>query len=238
MDKTLRCLVIDDEPIARQVLEEYIAKLPWLSVLASCRNALEAYTVLQTQTAEVLFVDIKMPELTGLQFIKSLEVRPAIIITTAFSEFAIEGFDLGVTDYLLKPISFERFLRAVHRITRQAGSVPEMQTTGETEGKQPFIFFKTEGVFRKVLLQNILYIQAYGNYCRIFTTEEMILVAEKISVIESQLENRYFMRVHKSYIVSLQQVEAVSGNVLRIGKAEIPVSLSYRERLNELLGLR
>lgn len=133
MDKTLRCVVIDDEPIARQVLEEYMHKLPSLQVLAACRNALEAYAVLQTGQVDVLFVDIKMPELTGLQFIKSLETKPAIIITTAYSEFAVEGFDLGVMDYLLKPISFERFLKAVQRITRPPLSEASLPVAEETE---------------------------------------------------------------------------------------------------------
>jgi DNA-binding LytR/AlgR family response regulator len=233
MDNTLKinCLIADDEPLARLVLEQYIALLPHLHLVKSCQNALEVLAILGTQKIDILFLDIKMPELTGLQLMKTMETKPKVILTTAYSEFALDAFDLGVTDYLMKPIAFDRFLKAVNRATednslnQSTHATPPINTP---EKPADFIFLKADKTFHKVMLEDIIRIEAYGNFIKVFTTNQTLLVADKISNIEQQIENQGFMRVHKSHIIGISHIKSVSGNTINTNQGDVPIGENYR----------
>jgi two-component system, LytTR family, response regulator len=242
MDKSLKkyaCLVADDEPQARSIIEAYIQELPYLECVATCKNAFEVLTALQNMTIDILFLDIKMPNLTGLNMVKCLEKRPKIVFTTAYSEHAIEAFDLGVVDYLLKPISFERFLKAVNRCMDAANnsfatpSVFEPISNDILRKEDDFIFLKTDRTFIKILLKDICYVEAYGNYSKVHLIDKMHVVSEKISTICDNLDNAEFLRVHKSFIVSLSKIEQLEHNLIRLKNAKISLSDTYKKAFIE-----
>jgi DNA-binding LytR/AlgR family response regulator len=237
MDKSLKinCLIADDEPLARLVLERYVALIPHLQLVKSCQNAFEVLEILRGSVKiDILFLDIKMPELTGLQLLKTMEHKPKVILTTAYSEFALDAFELGVVDYVMKPIAFERFVKAVNRAT---GEMPT-NTINEIspEKNDNFIFFKADKTFHKVLLNEIICIEAYGNFIKVKTIKNTLTVADKISNIEQQLDNQLFMRVHKSYIISTQHIESVTGNTIHTPEGTVPIGENYRHLFFEWLG--
>jgi two-component system, LytTR family, response regulator len=234
MDKPVKiynCLVADDEPQARSIIEGYIQDVPYLTCVATCKNAFEVLTTLQNTPIDILFIDIKMPNLTGLQMVKSLEKRPKIIFTTAYSEYAVEAFDLGVSDYLMKPISFERFLKAVNRClsNNDTPSVSEPISTTPLQKEEDFIFLKTDRTFIKIILKDIHYIEAYGNYAKVHLADKTWVVSEKISTICENLNPNEFFRVHKSYVVALSKIEQLENNLITIKKINIAVSDTYRK---------
>lgn len=232
MDQNLikSCLVVDDEPLAREVLEEYIHRVPELKLAGSCKSGVEALSVLRKKQVDILFCDIKMPELNGLELIKTLDVRPAIILTTAYSEYAVEGFDIGVSDYLLKPIRFERFLKAVGRaIGAERTSVEEKMVETPTN---PFLFFKVDGEFIKVNVTDIRHLEAYGNYVKIFIEKHPLVVHEKISTIEDILKPFPFVRIHKSFIVPVKGIKKLNGNEVLLNDGDtLPVGSFYKKEL-------
>ena len=234
MDKPLKkykCLVADDEPQARNIIEAYIGELPYLTCVGTCKNAFEVLTTLQNTQVDILFMDIQMPNLTGLQVVKSLENRPKIIFTTAYSEHAVEAFDLGVADYLMKPISFERFLKAINRCLADGNtpSVSEQISTSKLNYEEDFLFFKTDRTFQKVQMQHILFVEAYGNYAKIHLTDKILLVSEKISTIAEQLNISDFMRVHKSFIIAWSKIEKVENHQITIHQTNIAIGETYRK---------
>jgi two-component system, LytTR family, response regulator len=238
MDKSLRkyaCLVADDEPQARSIIEAYIQELPYLECVATCKNAFEVLTALQNTAIDILFLDIKMPNLTGLNMVKSLENRPKIIFTTAYSEHAIEAFDLGVVDYLLKPISFERFLKAVNRcmVGASTPSVFEPISVNSLKKEDDFIFLKTDRTFIKILLNDICYVEAYGNFSKVHLMDKTHVVSEKISTICDNLNSAEFIRVHKSFIVALSKIEQLDHNLITLKKAKIVLSETYKKAFIE-----
>lgn len=232
---THSCIIIDDEPLAREVLENYVRKVPTLKLLAVCRNAIEGIPLTKKEKPDIVFCDIKMPELNGLEFIRTLETKPAVIITSAYTEFAIEGFDLGVTDYLLKPIRFERFLKAV---TRALGNIPGSANEEDEKEKieNPFIFFKTDGEFVKVFLRDLQYVEAFGNYVKIHTNTKPLLVKDKISAIEELLDKKVFVRIHKSYIIPIHGITKYYGNTICLGKTQLPVGSFYKKDFLKAFG--
>lgn len=223
------CLIIDDEPLAREVLEQYVQRVPSLKLSASCKNAIEALPTLQKGKIDILFCDIKMPEITGLELIRSLDNRPAVILTTAFSEYAVEGFDIGVTDYLVKPIRFERFLKAVGRAMGDSDQ-PASGTSEQKTTANPFLFFKQATDFVKVEVKSIRYIEAYGNYVKIHTGKHPLVVHEKMTTLEELLKPHPFVRVHKSYIIPIGGVKEFVDNEIRLLEgAIIPVGSFYKK---------
>lgn len=237
MDKSIKkytCLVADDEPMARSIIEAYIQELPYLECVCTCKNAFEVLAVLQERPIDILFLDIKMPNLTGLNMIKTLETRPKIVFTTAFSEYAVEAFDLGVVDYLMKPISFERFLKAINRCISKPNLSPVSDPNPiPLRQEEDFIFLKTERTFVKVLLKDIYYAEAYGNFTKIHLTDKILLISEKISTICDNLGSVDFFRVHKSYIVSFSKIEQMENNLIIIKKTQIAVSDTYKKSFIE-----
>jgi DNA-binding LytR/AlgR family response regulator len=221
----LKCLIVDDEPIARKIIQGYVEKIPSLSVVGVCQNGIEALSFLAESKVDLLFLDINMPELSGMEVAKTLvgSDSPAIVFTTAYPDFAVEGFDVDAIDYLVKPISFERFFRAVQRVQNAF----EKSVSAEKNT----IFIRANRKQHQVELSDILYLEAYGDYVKVHCNEKMLVTKERLSNFDSLLPTSMFIRTHRSYIVQFAAIEYIEGNHLRIGETMIPVSQGYRGRL-------
>lgn len=225
--KPLQCIIADDEPIARQILESYIQEIPNLELLASCKNAFEVMDLLQTKKVDLLFLDINMPKLSGLSLLKTLQQKPEVIITTAYSEYAIEGFELSVTDYLLKPFSFERFLQAILKV-QQKNKSNQNTVIVQNETASNFIFVKSDKKIIKINLEDISHIEAYGNYVKIYT-DKMILTSQTLSDFLDKLSDD-FLRIHKSFIINFNHLKLIDGNqIILQNEAKLPIGKSYRK---------
>jgi DNA-binding LytR/AlgR family response regulator len=225
----LRCIIIDDEPLALEVLENYIQRMADLQLIRKCSNALEAFQSLNNERVDLLFLDIQMPVIDGLSFLKSLKNPPAVILTTAYSNHAIEGFDLNVADYLLKPISFERFLKAVNKVIEQH----KIQGDGDTQSD--YMFMKVDSKLVRVNYADITYIEGMKDYLKIYTKEKLLVVHQTMKKIEEILPKSRFIRVHKSYMVSLGAVSSIVGNFVEINGKEIPIGANYKDDLIRLV---
>lgn len=221
----IRCLIIDDEPLAREVLESYVEDLPSLVLVASCEDAMEALDWLNQEPVDLLFLDINMPKLSGINFYKSLSNRPKVIFTTAYSDHAVEGFELEAVDYLLKPFSFERFVKAVNKVKKDR---PDHQQVD-------FIMLKVDKKTHKVNFDRIQYFESIGDYVKLHLKEgKTLIISETLRKLEELLP-KAFLRVHKSYIIALDQLEYLEGNQAKIGETKIPIGQSYRDKVNTLL---
>ena len=228
----INCIIVDDEPLARRILEKYINQVHSLNLAGQCKNAAEAAAYLHEHETDVMFLDIKMPELTGLELLKTLSNPPAVIITTAFAEYALEGYEYAVTDYLLKPFSFERFLKAVNRV-KADNSIQQKSAASAPEND--FIFLREDKIEHKVFYSDILFIEAYGNFIKVNTTGKVLLASEKISTLEKKLPENLFVRTHKSYIIAVQKIDQIEGNMISIGGKEIPVGGFFKKRVFEII---
>lgn len=227
---TYTCYIIDDEPIAIEIIESYLTRLEGFAVTGTFTNPVKAFEALQRQAVDLLFLDIQMPGLTGLEFLQSLRSKPEVILTTAYREFALEGFELDAADYLLKPISFDRFLKAIGKFQarmHQAGTsvLPKIQAL---EGEAHHLFVRADRKNVKVLLDDILYLESLKDYVRIVTTQGKITTKETITHFEEALPKERFLRVHRSFIVAKDKVTAHSADGLDIGKVPIPVGRMYK----------
>lgn len=228
----INCLLVDDEPLAMEVIASYLAKVTGFEVVAKCKNALEAFEVLQKQKIDLIFLDIQMPQLNGIEFVKTLKNPPKIIFTTAYRDYAIEGFELDAVDYLLKPISFGRFMKAINKIQRKP--IIETPTTVETSvtssNTNPFLYIKMDKRILKVYLEKIIYVESQKDYVRIITNddEETVVTKQKISYLEQRLPNQQFLRIHRSYIVAVNKITAFSTTSVEIGEIELPIGRSYK----------
>jgi DNA-binding LytR/AlgR family response regulator len=237
MSSRIRCLIIDDEPIASKIVETYCSHLPILEVVASCSNALQAKAILQTQPIQLIFLDINMPVLDGIAFLKTLKNPPQVIFATAYKEYALDGFDLAACDYLLKPFSLERFIvavdKAIERIQRPQYLAPESKESP----KEDFTFIKAEGKIYKIMFDDLLYAEASGNYTKIVTTQQTLLPGISFSGIEEILPKSTFIRLHRSFIINKSKITHIEGNRVFIDKKEIPIGSNYKEGFLKLLGL-
>lgn len=229
--KTIRCIALDDEPLALTVLSEYISKISYVEMLETYTDAGEASAFIQMEKPDLLFLDIQMPEILGIDFIKTLTYKPAIILTTAYPQYALEGFNLDVVDYLLKPIPFERFLQAVNKAVRILN--PD-KPAGKSDEKS-FLFVKSGHKSIKVNFEDILYLEGMKEYVAIHTQEKRFMKLGSMKSFESILPGNEFLRVHKSYIVNLDHVKSYYGNVLEIKDEKIPVGRAYKEALNKIM---
>jgi DNA-binding LytR/AlgR family response regulator len=230
----LKCIVVDDEPLAQRVLEKYISSLSSLVLMKKCNNALEAMSFLHQNEVDLIFLDVKMPELTGIEFLKTLAHPPPIIITTAYSEYALQGYEYSVVDYLLKPFSYERFLKAVNKVINKKVEY-KSTLSANREPVENFIFLKADKIDHKILFSEIKYIEGCGNYIKVFTDNKMLMVAETLTTIEKNLPKELFTRTHKSYIVSIKKINQIEGNMIRIGDKTIPIGNFYRMHVNTIL---
>lgn len=224
----LRCLIIDDEPLSQDVLEKYVQDVPGLQLSGICSNALEAMEFLQQQPVDLLFLDINMPKLSGINFARSLEHPPMIIFTTAYPEYAVEGFELDAVDYLVKPISFDRFIKGINKAREYWQMRNSKNIKTDIDEVRQYITIKSDKKIYKVDIRDIQYIQSYGDYIKIYTGKKMILTSETMKNIQEVLKDP-FVRVHKSFLVNITSILYVEGNQIKIGDALIPVGLKYKE---------
>ncbi len=229
----MNCIAIDDEPRALDVIEEYSSKISLLTLEKSFSNSLKAVEYLQKNKIDLIFLDIEMPNLSGMDLLKTLEYQPMIIFTTAYSEFAVDSFDFNVIDYLLKPIDFNRFLKSVNKAFRQYSLVNSdiketIQDTDNTKDES-FILVKSGTKIHRLIKKDILYIQSYGNYVYFFTNTERIISIFTMKEVLSLLSDDNFIRIHKSYIINLNQVDLIEKHQVTIGDFKIPIGYSYRE---------
>ena len=229
----LRCIAVDDEPLALRLITDYIRKVPFLELAGACQDAFEAAKCLEEQEVDLMFTDIQMPGLTGLQFVGSLHKRPMVILVTAYKKFAPEGFDLDVIDYLLKPVGMDRFLKACYK----AQELHQLRlSAGATSATPEFFFVHVDYSLVKVVFSDIIWIEGSGDYLKIHlkTTDRPLLIRMSAKAIEAELPSARFVRIHKSYIVSVAQITAVRKNSLFIGDMELPVGETYRDAMRHL----
>ena len=215
----INCIIVEDTPLAIEKLEEFIRRIPSLHLLQSFDNGIEAISFIRTQSVDLVFLDIQMEQFTGLQFLEAIQFPPKIVIVSAYSEYAIQGFEHNVCDYLLKPYSFERFLKAVDKVQSEL----QIKTT------KNYLFVKTEYRMERVDFEDILYIEGMGAYLRIVCKQSKIMTLLTFSQIEKQLPQTDFLRIHKSFIVSLNKIESIERNVVKIGDQRIPIGKNHQE---------
>ncbi len=232
----IRCVIVEDEPLARKLISEYVNTTPNLTLVASFGNPLEALEYMRENTIDLLFSDIQMKEITGITLLKLLNKKPFVVLTTAYSEYALEGFELDVTDYLLKPITFERFLKAVEKVSqRMKNEKPEAVTVVSTDPANDFIFLKDGSKLLKVRLADILYIQGLKDYVKVITTERQIVSLQTMKSLEETLPSNQFIRIHNSTIVAFDAIEEIERDKVKIGKVYLPVSDSYKKSFKEYI---
>jgi DNA-binding LytR/AlgR family response regulator len=229
----LRCIIVDDEPLAIEILESYVSKVEQLQLVSTFRNAVSAFTFLQQHSVDVIFLDIQMPKLSGIDFLKTLKHPPKVIFTTAFRDYAVQGFELEIVDYLLKPIPFDRFLKAVAKILHQ----PAANTATSKQDVLPdnYVYFKVDKKMIKTKMADVLYIESVKDYVKVKTPEKEIITQQKISYLEESLPREQFLRIHRSFIVNLEKIDAYSATDVEIGKHSIPIGRNYKNDVMKIL---
>ncbi|MFH1118318.1 MAG: LytTR family DNA-binding domain-containing protein [Bacteroidota bacterium] len=224
----IKCIAIEDEPLALKKIKEFIEQVDYLNLLEGFNNAVDAIGFLKIYPVDLIFLDIRMKKLSGIQFLESLQIKPKVVITSAYDEYALKGYELDVTDYLLKPFTFERFLKSVDKVYNQL-----LKAQGNISND--FIFVKTEYRIEKVVLKDILYIQGMKDYLQIHTIDRKVMTLQTFKNIQDILPENDFQRVHNSYIVAISKIESIERNRIRIGKDLIPISDSYKDKFYEIL---
>jgi DNA-binding LytR/AlgR family response regulator len=237
----IHCLVIDDEPPAREILKQHIAGVEALELSGTCSNAVEAVSFLKEHPVDLLFLDIQMPQLFGTNFIRTLKNPPKVIFTTAYRKYAVEGFELNAVDYLLKPISFERFLKAVNKvlqlnISTAQSTLPIPKPKEEQNGQSnSFLYFRAERKMVKVFFRDILYVEGLKDYIKIVTDTKTIVTKYVLSTLEEMLPANEFLRIHKSYIVAINKIDSYDADIIHIGKHQLPIGRLYKLDVNRVL---
>jgi two-component system LytT family response regulator len=226
----IHCVIIDDEPLAREGIADYVREVDFLSLVGTCENPLELMKLLERETVDLIFLDIQMPKMNGIDFLKVVSKPPMVIITTAFPSFALEGFQLNVLDYLVKPITFDRFFKSVHKardyfsLLRSSASSASSSSSGAD-----YFFIKCGNKYEKINFTDILYVEGMQNYVTIYTTRGKFITLLYLKNLEENLDPSSFIRVHKSFIVSIRKIDGISGNEISIGEFRIPISRNYKE---------
>jgi DNA-binding LytR/AlgR family response regulator len=232
----VRCLLIDDEPPALKVLMSHISHINGLEVVSQCKNAIEALEILQQKTIDLIFLDIKMPKILGTDFLRNLSHPPKVIFVTAYDKYAVEGYDLDAVDYLVKPVSFERFLKAVGKVRRLVDNKTTPQTEEQTPTPEAFVYLKVDKNMQKVFINDIVYIESWQHYIKLFLTDgKHLLVKESISSMENLLSEHRFLRVHRSYMVSMNKISGYNGFSVQVNQTEIPIGRLYKQALMEVI---
>jgi two-component system, LytTR family, response regulator len=238
--KKIKCLVIDDEPPARDILKKYIAGVGLLQLAGECSNAVETLSFLQNNSVDLLFLDIKMPHILGTNFLRTLKNPPKVIFTTAFRKYAVEGFDLNAVDFLLKPISFERFLQAVNKVMQMnidvAGNTNPLSES-LSDQSHPFLYFRADRKMIKVFLEDILFIESLKDYIKVVTIHKIIISKQSISSLEEMLPKDAFVRVHRSYIIAVHKIDSYNTDTIEIAKKEIPIGRLFRHDVSRILNI-
>jgi DNA-binding LytR/AlgR family response regulator len=240
-------MIVDDEPLAHKVLEKYISQVKSLELVTNCKNAMEAINYLHSNSVDLIFLDINMPDLSGIDFLKTLEHKPQVIFTTAYSEFALESYEYGVADYLLKPIKFDRFLKAVNKVLYlvkdepvKTNAIREIkEENGEVyEEENEYVFFKQDSSVYKVKYSDILYVEAFGNYLKVFTKDQKIVARKTMTEFEKELSYENIIRVQKSYFVNILKIDKIELNQIHIGEKQISIGTIYKSELMKKLNLK
>lgn len=229
----MKCIIVDDEPLAIEIMESYVGKVEQLRLEGTFRNAVTAFTFLQQHPVDLIFLDIQMPKLSGIDFLKTLKNPPKVIFTTAFRDYALDGFELEVADYLLKPIPFDRFLKAVGKVLHQPVSQPVSTAAKQDDN---YVYFKVDKKMIKVRMSEILYIESIKDYVKVKTGDKEIVTQQKISYLEESLPRENFLRIHRSFIVNREKIDAYSATDMEIGKFHIPIGRNYKNDVMRLLG--
>lgn len=230
----VKCLLVDDEPLAIKLIENHISKIDALEVIATCNNALKAFEIINTQQIDLMFLDIKMPNINGIDFLKTLKNPPKTIFTTAYRDYAIESYDLEVVDYLLKPITFERFFKSINRFLRAQKEV--VVSIADKNDLEDFLLVKSGNKHHKIKIEEIIFIESLKDYIKIHTVNDKRIVAKyKIGEIEEELINKNFLRIHRSYIVNTKKISAFTMSDIEVNSVEIPIGASYKEKVISFL---
>ena len=225
----IKAIIIDDEPLARNVIIEYARKITSLSIVGECSDAISAHRLIQDKKADLLFLDINMPKLTGIEFLKTLKNPPLVIFTTAYSEYALDGFELNIIDYLKKPFSFERFCKAYFRAEELLLLKQSVSKTDLVEKQNDFLFVKSDKKTIKVKIADILYIEGLGDYIKLYLTDKKLVTNLSMKKLENLLPPDRFYRIHKSFIISLDKIESIEGNMVKISNTKLPIGNLYRQ---------
>lgn len=231
----LSCLIIEDEPIAAEVLEDYVRQVSFLSLKGICKDALFALEHLQREQIDVLFLDIHLPKLKGLDFLRSLNYQPQTILTTAYQEYALEAFEVNVVDYLMKPIGFSRFLKAVNKLERSLPTPPTQAVISEQLLERPFRFFNVNKKMVKVYYDEIIYLESLKDYTRIVTTSQSLVTRFPLSDLEALLQPYHFLRIHRSYMVAVAKIQAYTATTIEIAGNALPIGRSYQALVNQVM---
>jgi len=236
MDKPANCIIVDDEPVAREILENHLERIETINIVASCKSAIEAFKIINTYPVDLIFLDINMPDISGLSFAKSMSKEYKVIFTTAYREYAVDGFDLRAVDYLLKPISFERLLQGVNKFFEESSTIVHRQTGEIRFEKENSIFVRSDRKMVKVNFKDIVFIESLSDYIKIHIEGQKVLVTrDTLSNIEARLPVSDFIRIHRSFIVSIDKIKTFTSDTIGIGKHEVPISRSYRDAVIEKL---
>ncbi len=231
----IKCLVVDDEPLAAELVATHVAKTPDLELVGKCQNASEALSILQRESIDLLFLDIHMPRMTGWELLRSLPNMPYVVITTAYREHALEGYDFDVLDFLLKPITYDRFMKAVGKFYQRKMVSTEITPAVPDSYEQAYKYFKVNREMKKVFLKDILYIESLKDYVRIKTDKESLITYQRISYLEEKLPEDKFLRVHKSFIVAVDKIVSLGSNSVKVRDKEIPVGRNYKMNVTKLV---
>jgi len=232
--KRLTCIIVDDEPGARKIIQEFVDKVPFLELLGKFEHAMKAETFLKMNAVDIIFLDIEMPRLSGLNWLQQINYEAMVILTTAFPQYALEGYELDIVDYLLKPIAFNRFLKAVHK----ARDYHQLRHTATALLRPSYLFIKSDKRIEKILLNEICFTESLGNYVSINTTSKKILAYITIKSLESQLPSDDFIKIHQSYLVNCSKIEAIEGNEIKIAGKSLPISRNNREMVMNVIKQR
>ena len=229
----IKCMIVDDEPIARSILQKHIQATPGLMLVKSCMNASEAYEGLHQHEVDLMFLDIQMPVITGTDFLRSLRNPPLVVFTTAFHQYAVEGFELNSVDYLLKPITYERFYQAVQKVKERV----DVKAIKKSTPPPDYIFIKQDSRLVKINHQQIHYIEAEKDFSSVYFDDKKLLAGMHLKMFEGLLPEEQFCRVHRSFIINLSKIGSINGNIVELGKKEIPIGANYKEMLIQKLGI-
>lgn len=232
-NNNISCLIIDDESIAREIIATHLSKIANLDVVASCSNAMEAFNIINNHNIDLVFLDINMPEISGISFAKSINKKIKIIFTTAYRDYAVEGFELQAVDYLLKPISFERLLKAINTFFDVYSNTPNDIKVNQEYS--PFMFVRSERIMVKINFSDIIYIESFSDYIKIHIQNKTIITRENISAVEAKLPKNQFIRIHRSYIISLKNITSFTNEQVTILEKSIPISRSYKKEVLSIL---
>jgi two-component system LytT family response regulator len=231
MNKTIRCIIVDDEAIAREILENHLAKVDSVQVVASCKNALEAFKVINQQPVDLVFLDINMPEISGLSFAKSMTKQIKVIFTTAYREYAVDGFDLKAVDYLLKPISFERLLQSINKyFDENTPSIASESPNLDVENNDS-LFVRSDRKMIRINFSDVKYVESISDYIKIHLKDKTVVTRETLSNIEAKLPHKDFLRIHRSFIVAISGIDSFTSEYVEVGSKQLPISRSYKDEV-------